>query len=414
MKKNSFERDTLLIFIFFQLGNVLNYCFQIIAGRLLSVETYGAVNTLQSWVNIFIVPGLVITMVTAKYVSQLIGEKRKELIYSLEKKQYIIIGFLIICYILIFIFSDMIYNFFHIEISSLLVIILIAIISLIISPSRGVMQGTQDFVGYGMQNLIFFILRFIICIFFAIIGLQYNAIMLGYGFAIFLTFIYCTIRIRKKNNYYDFHNAVDNNEINNRDLIRMFLYTIVIQLCISILMNGDMILVNALFSAKDRGYYSSTMVISKIPLYVSGAIVTTLFPKAATMKNENKSTNMIFIKAVGYGFGIVISCIIILLCLDKFIIGTLMGEKYLGALNLLPTACLLSIPVSLMNIIVNYALAVDNTSFCTITIIIGIIFSGIYAAIFHSSIVQVLFGMSTILLLVTIGNIIFIIIRGKR
>lgn len=411
--RHSFEMDTMIVFIFFQLGNVLNYCFQFIIGRMLTVEDYGMLNALQSWVNIVTVPCTVIILVTTKYVSEKLGENKPELINKYFFIQDILLLILIVMYLLVLILSLLWVNLFHVEEAGLVILIGIAIVTTIVAPYRGLLQGSQDFIGFGTQNFIFYCLRFILCIGVALFGCRYNGIMVGYGIATILTLLYCRIRTKKTRTAWR-ANATKDTNITILELLRFFLYAIVIRMCMSVLINGDMLVVNALFSAKEKGLYSSTMVISKIPLYVSAALVTTILPKAATLKKSFQSTKKIFVKSIVYGLGIVIMCIGVLIIFDDFIIGVLLGEKYLEALNILPVACFLVIPVSILNIIVNYALAIDRIKVCTISIIVSIFLSAGYALLFHQTINQLLLGVSIILTLIMILNIFYFLCVENR
>ena len=67
--KNSLEANSTLLFILMMGANVLNYFFQIIVGRMLTVEEYAVVNTLLSIITVFSVPCAAITIVAAKYIA---------------------------------------------------------------------------------------------------------------------------------------------------------------------------------------------------------------------------------------------------------------------------------------------------------------------------------------------------------
>ena len=81
--KNSLEANSTLLFFLMMGANVLNYFFQIIVGRMLTVEEYAVVNTLLSIITVFSVPCAAITIVAAKYIAvyRATGKREQEKIF---------------------------------------------------------------------------------------------------------------------------------------------------------------------------------------------------------------------------------------------------------------------------------------------------------------------------------------------
>ena len=91
--KNSLEANSTLLFILMMGANVLNYFFQIIVGRMLTVEEYAVVNTLLSIITVFSVPCAAITIVAAKYIAvyRATGKREQEKIFLRTIAKYILI-----------------------------------------------------------------------------------------------------------------------------------------------------------------------------------------------------------------------------------------------------------------------------------------------------------------------------------
>lgn len=78
--------------------------------------------------------------------------------------------------------------------------------------------------------------------------------------------------------------------------------------CVIALTNGDILLVKAYFDDTQAGLYSSASVIGKIAMYVSTAIVATLFPMVVEKHQKGESTEKLFWKAMLYGGGMAVIC----------------------------------------------------------------------------------------------------------
>ena len=68
-EKNSFEKNSILLFVLMMGGNVCNYLFQIVAGNLMEVESYAQVNTVLAIVSVLSIPTTIITMICARYIA---------------------------------------------------------------------------------------------------------------------------------------------------------------------------------------------------------------------------------------------------------------------------------------------------------------------------------------------------------
>lgn len=99
-----------------------------------------------------------------------------------------------------------------------------------------------------------------------------TALLLGTGIAI----VYGVHYMKK----YILHRdeASARHGIDLKEFLRYSFGTIVAQGCVIALTNGDILLVKAYFDDTQAGLYSSASVIGKIAMYVSTAIVATLFP----------------------------------------------------------------------------------------------------------------------------------------
>ena len=61
------RRGGLILLIMMMFANAFNYLFQVLMGRMLTIEEFGTMNALFSWVAIVSLPIGVVTTTTARY-----------------------------------------------------------------------------------------------------------------------------------------------------------------------------------------------------------------------------------------------------------------------------------------------------------------------------------------------------------
>ena len=67
MNENTeFRTNNLKLLLLSSSASVINYIFQIVVGRLLSVEEYGIVNTIFSLISVLCIPGMFISVIVVR------------------------------------------------------------------------------------------------------------------------------------------------------------------------------------------------------------------------------------------------------------------------------------------------------------------------------------------------------------
>lgn len=92
-----------------------------------------------------------------------------------------------------------------------------------------------------------------------------------------LTILYCLCNLKSFFRELKKTKISENVFVDCKALLKLMISTVVVQLCINFMTNGDILLVKSLFDDTQTGLYSSAMVIGKIAMYVSGAVVAARF-----------------------------------------------------------------------------------------------------------------------------------------
>lgn len=401
-EKNSFEKNSMLLFVLMMSANVCNYLFQIIMGNLMEVEQYAQANTVVSLVGVLSIPTTIITMISARYIALNASNEERGYIRSvitLVLKFAMGVGLVLTAVILILL--NKITSLFALE-SRCYVIgaLVITVANLCYSITSGTLQGLKKFFQYGMQSILIAIGKLIFSIVLVMIGWKVYgiivAILIGTLLAIVYGVHYMKKYVWKKNGWVTEHG------IDLKEFMHYSIGTIVAQGCVIALTNGDILLVKAYFNDTEAGLYSSASVIGKIAMYVSTAIVATLFPMVVEKHQKGENTENLFRKAMLYGGGMAVACASGMLLFGKLVIGMLFGERYLQAINILPAVCIYVVALTFITVMMNYLLAIDRVKVFGTVMVVSLVTIIVFSVWFHESVTQ-LMTMAGCILLVAFG-----------
>ena len=246
-EKNSFEKNSMLLFLLMMGGNVCNYLFQIIVGNLMDVESYAQVNTVLAIVSVLSIPTTIITMICARYIALNTSSGKEHRIGALLRVLFrfiIIVAFILIMAMLFFL--NGITQLFSLDSRWYMAgALAIAILNLCFSITAGTLQGMKQFFPYGVQTILTALGKLVFSIGFILVGWSVYgvlaAVIIGIALAIAYGLRYMGKYVRE---------AVLRKEkmgIDTKEFIRYSLGTVVAQGCVVALTSGDILLVKAYF-----------------------------------------------------------------------------------------------------------------------------------------------------------------------
>lgn len=406
LKKKNFEVNSIILFIFMMSTNVCNYLFQITTGRLLSVSDYGTVNTLMSLIVYFSIPNSIISMIAARYIALYHNMNNQKSIAS-------VIQFLLKCGTVIVLgigitgglFASSIARLLHLDNHYLVYgCAAVAIINVSAAVMYGILQGLQLFLPYGIQGIINALCKLLGSIGLILLGYRAGGVISAMIAGAVLTVLYCAFYIRRP--LAAAFRYRGSSGIDFREFIRFASGTIIAQSCITLLTNGDILLVKALFSDTEAGTYSSAMVIGKISMYVSTAVIAALFPMVVEEHDKGKDTRRLFAKALLYGGGSSLVMALGMILLGNYVIGILFGQKYLDAIHYLPAVCIFIVPLTFLTVIMNYVLAIDRVKFFAVSVLCSTAAILALTSLYHTSVTQVMTTCGIVLSIEVILNLI--------
>ncbi len=401
------EKNSLILFFIMMIGNVLNYVFQIVMGKLLSTSDFGTVNALLSLCTVLSTPALIVTVVSSKFTTKLIADGREDEVPWFTSRMVRFAFFVVAAVSVVGLcFSRLLSSFFKIESMPLVLLtFLLAAATCIISVYSGVLQGTKRFIAYGIQGDISTAAKLVGSVVFVLLGAKVFGVLFALILGNILALAYAMFTLRKY--ITGKKEGKDNGEL-KKQIMSFGVSAIGMQICSAVIQNGDVLLVKAFSeNSAEAGIYSSGAVLGKIALYLSGAVTAVLFPMVAEAVAKRENTRRLLLRAVLFGGVPAILYSVVLNLFGGTIIGLLFDDRYLSAIPLLFPICLLMVPVALVVIEMNYFLALGRSAFFLSTLSVGCVICVVLVSIFHSSVSQMLYLMSGVMIVVFIVNLIY-------
>lgn len=373
-KLGEFEKSSILLMVCSLLAGVFNYTFQIYLGNVSTVSDYGMINILLTEISMISIINAPIGLYASRNVAVRGGSESKEMERLLAVIWEITAIFCLLTVFSLYVLYQL--NFLNATLSGrqLVYFILSAITNVLYSTLLYIVQGYKDYRSYSLVSLMYTVIKFVVAI---VLYSRSNGIV-EFLQAVLLTNLICIIMLLYTNRSrlwkkYRLQKLSDS----FYSLAYFYGWTFAIQLIIGFLMSGgDIVWVKVLFSEEKAGIYSVAATLSKAALFCSTPITTIMFPEVAGQTDNREANLRLLKKTLIYGGGIAGAYLVFLNILGRQIVGILYGERYVGAVAMIPSASLYVIAVIILNIISQYCIAVEKVRKLTIGMIVlfGIIY----------------------------------------
>ncbi|MEE3487311.1 MAG: hypothetical protein VZT48_04315 [Bulleidia sp.] len=372
-KLKSFLSDSVIVLVLSLIAGGTNYVFQIVTGNLLTTEQYGTANTLISASNLVGVITSFITLVTCRYIAEYQAKQETEKASAFLKRMLQISMYCIfIALISGFFLSGYLGRALKIAEPSLVYWLFIIIAASFLTPALlGAVQGFKDFLSYGIYSVLCSVLKLVVSVLFIKLGYSVSGIMIGMLCSMIAAVIFLTARLKRKVDFKEKGKFRFGEE--RKSFSAFFLSTFLIQACLAVVSNGDVLLIRQYVSETEVGLYSSAMVIGKIPYYLATSVTTILFPMTVEAITKQESSRKYFIESI---LIVVIPTLLFAVVFGNFssqIIGLFFNDRYADAAVLLKPVCMMIVPVVVLNIEANYLLALNKPFRFAVSMILSFI-----------------------------------------
>ncbi len=355
---SKFISNNFLILILINSGNVFNYLFYFLLGRILSPDDYGTFNALNSLVVFLVAPMIVVQLVVARF-STLLGDQA---LAAFARKFSKWLFFIVLAVIIVGILSTpAIGSFLNVTKQfPLVVMVMILGVTILLSIPLGLLQGLRRFKPYGILNLCLSSIRF----FLAVLLVWY----FGFGINGAVSSVFFCVCITLIIGYYYLKDVIilPGGRVPEELPGNIFKYAIPTLLSTATIMgflNLDIVLVRHYCDPAESGMYSAAAVIGHIAYLLPSVIVTVMFPEVAHSQNKGESSRKVFM--VSFVMTALLSGAVTFVCtvFPEIVMSLTYGEKYGDSSGLLPIISFAMTALVLANVFVTYGMAQNDFKF---------------------------------------------------
>lgn len=385
-RENKLLAGSAIVFAGSFAGSVLNYLFQLLAGRHLSPADYGILTALFSLLYLTGVPGAVLITTATKFASKYKARGDfKAVTASLVWVSKIVCLFGLVLLGLAVVFQNQMAVFLKIN-DPLLIVSFFGFIALSFLGSApfGLLQGLLRFKAFSFISFAGPLSKLLLCLGLVSLGWGIWGVVGGLAASSLFTLLVLLLLLRK-NLEFPFLDS----SFSKGDLLRYIWPTVFILLAFNAFYNSDVILVKHFFSPEEAGVYSSVVTMGKIIFFGLSSIGLVMFPMVSEKCERGENYFPVFRKALGLvALGALAAWGIYNLCPD-FLVNVLFGNKYAAAAPYLGQFALFMGLYSLVNLLVQFFLSTRQLRIAVPLCVLALAqVAGLW--FFHGSLVQVI------------------------
>lgn len=403
------RRGGLILLIMMVFANAFNYLFQALMGRMLTIEEFGTMNALFSLYTIVSLPFGVVTTTTARYVAKYSAEGEPEKIVKFLKQLF---RYLMFGAIGVMVFGVLLSPFAsrYTNVNNTLLCVLLAVtlaVGMFMPLVSGAVQGTKRFFGLGILSCGQAGVKLAIGALLVLLGFRLYGVMsalIASNLAMTLVGLYMMRGIIKQNARVDAEGIT----LGRKDIAYYAVAAFVINLCIALLSNVDMVFVKRFFTESQAGLYGTAALFGRLVLYIPSAFVLAMFPIAAEAEVGGGGSRSVATKALLYVGGGAVLCAAGLNLFTSLAVKLLMGAKFLPAVPYVRMTALMAVPVGLMVTLANYCLAIKKMRRLGVSMAAGCIGCVAAIEIYHASIISIVATISVTASILFVYNLVYL------
>jgi O-antigen/teichoic acid export membrane protein len=390
-----FLSHSTLLFVGTLVSGFFSYLFNTMMGRRLGPSLYGEMIALLSLVAILSVIGSAVQIVSTRYTSDyyhLQNHLQLKALFTRFTKWVVgfgiglcFVGLILIHPLSIWLKSD------HPE--AILIALLGMLLILMISVTRGILQGAQRFFSLSINGMLEMILRFSFGMVLVTLGFSLSGALIGIALATLVSYLVSLKMVWQfilpSTDKGAIHKTAMTDSAEMSDQVSTyFIPVFIVSALLAVLLNIDILLVKAFFSSADAGRYAAVSTVAKLILYLSAPIISVMFPMISEKKTKGEKHFWALLMALILTVVCCLGVLAIFSIIPGTIIRVLYGSAYVNYFYLLPVAGLYVVFYSLINLMVNYFLAIKDYLFIWILIVVVVAIL-LACTMYHPTIVAV-------------------------
>ncbi|HJF39280.1 MAG TPA: oligosaccharide flippase family protein [[Clostridium] spiroforme] len=356
-----FQASTIL-FVLNVTASALNYLCQLVLARVLSVESYGTVNTIFSFMMIVAVPGTTLTMVVAKYYASSYDEKSKRQYLMKQLKAVMILT--VVVFFILCIGKNNFGKILSIDDTFVLMMaFILAALGFFQPLYSGVFSGNKRFILVGIYSMFIPLYKLI-----AVGGAYISSQNDNYRLYMVLLIMLGGVIVTALFGQYESQKIVKKCGM---ELCKERLYsfedlnTLILNISLMLYMNIDLLSVRYIGNDTESGLYSSALLFGRIIYYFATTLGTILLPSVADPSVDEEGRRKTLNRALSLVIIFALICILPINIFKDFLIRVLYGTDYLLAAKYVIYVSIISISLSVCTILVNYVVGIARAKNAT-------------------------------------------------
>lgn len=362
------------------------YLFQLLMGRLLSLQDFGTLAVLTYFFSFISVPASALTTITTRMVAGLKAHGNLGGVhYFMTRLNAILFVMALILSAIFFFLAPLIQRSLHLESRvpyywycfSLLPVFTIAIY-------RGVFPGLQRFVAGSVISIIEVVAKLILAVGFILLSFQLSGAVAAIVISTIIGFACMFWQLRDIR-------SIPVQPVPLGGIPRQYIFILVWSLALTALSSIDIFLIKRFFSGEEAGLYAGISILAKIIMFASLAVSGAMFPAAAELyeSGNHAQHRLLLWKASGIMVAVASLGILVYAMVPKLVISILFGSRYLVfAQYLLPLGMVAAL-FSAVQLFATYFLSIRKRFFL-LPLFLAPIVEGLLIARFHATIHQVI------------------------
>jgi len=408
-------KSTLIIFFANAAAHLINYLYHFIAGRYLSPDQFGL---LESFVSLNYFIAVLISSFSLAIIHQLHKTKKARQPALIQTLQAFSLKLTLIIWLLVLATFPLLQRLLHFDNPFLLIIFSIQILfSFLPTLYLSLLQAKLKFKDFSTINIVAPLTKTLLALIFFLLGLKLTGALTAMVAAGLVPAI-LSFRLVKKHfkfNGSELHRSSEPSMSGKlpKSFFKFGLAALITNLSLTSLYNSDILLVR-FFVAHESGIYAAASVLSKIIFFVSAAVLTVSFPVFTKHSKNLRKLKANFSQSLFLIITIAFLGVTFYQTYPNLIIKLFSNPAYSAAANLLPGFSLFIFFFTILNLTLQLLLTI-NKRLAVITSLSTALVQLILIFIYHQNLIQIIQNsiIATLAGLLASGILTIIIFNAK-
>ena len=276
------------------LAAMSSYLIHPVLGHLLGLDAYGTVISLLSLLSILLIPTQIVATAVSRQTSALyVTHQHAQLNDLIRRLTFVFIPLGLGISAILGVFSSQIASFLNLQSSQqVLIIAVVFVLAFVTAVNGGVLQGLQKFYWLAFVSTVPLIVRLILVITFLALGWGINGAVLGFVLTPILDYFISLIPL------VSILKGARRPIPSLRPLWSSSATAAIALASTVFLVNSDTILAKHFLPTHEAGQYAALGSLGNMVLFMSGSVVTVMFPKVVALYESGQRTTHVMMQAL--------------------------------------------------------------------------------------------------------------------